>query len=157
MDKLPHYCTEEAVAIQKATAKAQIKYMVEPLEAQGFKVDIYISTYGCTDVPHLTQEQQEVRHRELLSMYGDNVVASKFVKRKRGLDVNQDTGLQHAMFLLLESAPLDYEAIIVWRYDCPPLAPMGPPTLDPNGPIDSWYGQVSEQKGWLNYGVLGVY
>lgn len=155
MDKLPHYCTEEAVAIQRATAKAQLEYMIKPLEAQGFKVDVYISTYGCTDVAHLTKAKQEELHRELLKMYGDNVVASKFIKRKRGLEVTQDTGLEQAMLLLLESAPLNYESIIVWRYDCPPLGPMGPPTLDVKGSLDSWYGGRGGDIGWRNYGVLG--
>jgi hypothetical protein len=126
-DKLPFYCTEKARAIQKATAAAHLKYIVEPIERSGFKVDILLSTYGCTGVKHLTEAKQREVYEELVAMYGTRVVAHQVFDRTSVQEgVTQDTGIQQAMMLLLRTAYLDYTAVLLWRFDVVPLKPMGP-------------------------------
>jgi hypothetical protein len=121
-DKLPFYCTDEAVAIQKATAKAQVALMVEPLEAAGYTVDVYIATYGCNGLPHVPADTASQYHNELLGIFGARVVASSFFEREPGQ--TQDTGTRKAVELLLTKAPLDYRSILLWRYDMVPVNAM---------------------------------
>jgi hypothetical protein len=94
-NKLPFYCTEEAEAIQKATAAAQMKMMVKPWEAAGFEVDIFVSSYGCNGIPGLSDERVAELDKGLVEMYGKNVVASAFYNRTANdgpRRQNQDTG-----------------------------------------------------------------
>jgi hypothetical protein len=133
-DKLPFFCTPEAVRIQQAIARAQLKLIVEPLEKAGMHVDIYLSTYGCSGMDHLRQAKagwvkgvEYEGEQELVKMYGHRVVAHA-LHHRRATDT-QDTGVHHAMRLLLNKAPLQYESVLLWRYDVVPLHPMGPPTI----------------------------
>jgi len=89
-NKQPYYCTDEAVAIQKASAKAQVGLMIEPLEKAGYTVDVYVSTYGCNGLPHVPAEKAAQYHQELLDIFGSRVVASYFFEREKGQ--TQDTG-----------------------------------------------------------------
>jgi hypothetical protein len=103
-----------------------LRYIVEPIEASGFKVDIFVSTYGCTSVDHLTADEQREAYDEMVGWYGSRVVAHQvFDRHGASQDVTQDTGVQQAMLLLLRAAPLDYTAVLLWRYDVVPLKPMG--------------------------------
>jgi hypothetical protein len=115
------------MAIGEATAKAHLKYLVEPLEAAGFTVDIYLSGYGCTGLKHLTKQQADERYQDMVAWYGKRVVAHSVFDRTWAENYFQDTGTQQAMFLLLKTAPLNYHSVILWRYDMVPYKPIGAP------------------------------
>jgi hypothetical protein len=149
-DKLPFYCTKDAVAIQRATAAAQLKLMVEPLEKQGLSVDIYLSGYGCTGLQHINHTWAKKLELELVQMYGGEKRVKAHHMFERNGKENQDTGVHQAMLLLLGSKPLDFESILLWRYDVVPESPMGPPTINPK---TAGQAAITEASPWTNYGV----
>jgi hypothetical protein len=107
---------------------------VAPLEEQGMTVDIFLSGYGCTGLPHVSPATARKKEAELVRMYGGakRVKAHSFFARGDGIKIKsptQDTGVHQAMLLLLSKKPLDYEAVLLWRYDLVPLTPMGPATV----------------------------
>ena len=66
----------------------------------------------------MTEEKIDELHKGLIEMYNEGkerVVASAFVERKPGQ--TQDTGVQNTIRLLMTKAPLEYEFIMIWRYD----------------------------------------
>ena len=63
--KFPFYCTDKAAAIQKALAASHLKFIVEPIEAAGYQVSIYLSGYGCTGLPHVDETLAHKRWKEL--------------------------------------------------------------------------------------------
>ena len=42
-------CTPFAVRIQRAISQSHVDYIIAPLEAAGFVVDVFFATYGCPD------------------------------------------------------------------------------------------------------------
>jgi hypothetical protein len=150
--------------IGQATAKAQLKYMVEPLEQAGLKVDIYLSGYGCTGLQHITKEQADDRYKQLVGWYGSRVVAHSVFDRDSVGQHMQDLGTQQAMMLLLKTSQvrnLEYHSVILWRYDMVPYVPMGPPNCD----IDAedcfkstqdhvFQGADEPTYYWQNYALL---
>jgi hypothetical protein len=108
--------------IGQATAKAQLKYMVEPLEQAGLKVDIYLSGYGCTGLQHITKAQADDRYKQLVGWYGSRVVAHSVFDRDSVGQYLQDLGTQQAMMLLLKTSQVrttvsSYGAMI-WCHMC---------------------------------------
>jgi hypothetical protein len=120
--KLPFYCTKKAREIQKATAKSHLKNIVGALEKQGLAVDIYIATYGCSGIDHVTDAEAQEYYDELISWYQPYVKAHRMIQRVPGM--TQDTGTQRTAQLLLDNAPLDYQSVLMWRFDMPTTMPM---------------------------------
>jgi hypothetical protein len=133
--KDPFTCTENAVQIQKVTVAAMVEMMIEPMEKQGFEVDVYLSGYGCTGLYHLKDAARiQNIHEQLISWFNigkKRVKAYKFIDRQeacKGVIPTklQDVGTAAAVQLLLDNAPLDYHSVIMWRYDMIPLSPIHP-------------------------------
>jgi hypothetical protein len=122
--KLPFYCTKKAREIQKATAKSHLKNIVGALEKQGLSVDIYIATYGCSGLEDfgISEAQAQEYYDDLISWYAPYVVSHRLIKRVPGM--TQDTGTQRTAQLLLDNAPLDYQSVLMWRFDMPTIMPM---------------------------------
>ena len=169
-NKRPFYCTSEATAVQRATAKAQLKLMVDPLEKAGLAVDIYLSSYGCTGLAHVSQGTAKQRAAELVEMYGGSarVKAHQVFDRDPGgdgsegkggtegeseVEVSQDTGVHQAMRLLLNATggSVDYEAVLLWRYDVVPRTPMGPPEAAAK---KLPFKDMEEIDAWKNYALM---
>jgi len=64
-----NYCRGEAEAIQVATAKAQLKYLVEPLEARGVEVSISLHSRACEGLPHVEEREVARLRRVLVQAY----------------------------------------------------------------------------------------
>ena len=52
---------------------------------------------------------------EAWARYGKRVVSREIIQRKP--QQSQDTGVHQSMLLLLKSAPLEFEFVMLWRYD----------------------------------------
>ena len=118
--------------------------------AAGFKVDIYIATYACSGLAHVSDHDAAQYYNELVSWYGPNVVAHRLIQRKPGQ--TQDTGTQATAQLLLDNAPLNYHSVIVWRFDMPAILPLKISGLmDPNLPEPSWvdWEHYAERSAWM--------
>jgi hypothetical protein len=159
--KIPFYCSDASWEIQRSVVKAQLEYIVKPFEAHGYKVDIYLSTYGCTSLQHVTPERAKKMHQELVGWYGlDRVVAEELVTRTD--DQIQSTGVQNSIRLLQSRAPLDYQSVILWRFDIPPLAPMAMPSEPPPQDVFAAAKPECEDREcfvkYLHYsGTIGMY
>jgi hypothetical protein len=160
--KRAFYCTDLAMAVGEATAKAQIRFLVEPLEAQGFHVDIYLSGYGCTGLQHISKQEAKDRYEDMVGWYGKRVVAHQVFDRDSVSHYLQDAGTQQAMMLLLKSRPLNYHSIMLWRYDMVPYSPIGPSKckyddkkcfhdIQDEGGVDDWknYIMLAERNLYL--------
>jgi hypothetical protein len=179
------YCTAEAHAIQKAMSAAHVEYLVKPMEAAGYAVDIYLATYGCTNMPNVSRGEAKRMHSSLISWYrggagngntAGRTVYHELVDRQPGQ--NQSTGMQSTMRLLARTmqaglgsaAPAEYQSVLLWRLDVLPLVPMEPPagdavkplaqlsSMDLHGSLTLWsrYRDVSGTYGLLFGEVLYV-
>jgi hypothetical protein len=127
--KLPLYCSDAAYEIQRASVEAILEFIVKPFESHGYTVDVYVSTYGCTGLPQAFPAEKAVKwHNDLVAWYGKHadgsprVVADELVQRVQGQ--TQSYGVQCAMRLLQSKAPLNYQSVMLWRYDIVPYRYM---------------------------------
>jgi hypothetical protein len=158
-EKRAFYCTDLAMAIGEATAKAQLKYMVEPLEKAGLAVDIYLTGYGCTGLQHISKEEADRRYKQMVGWYGKHVVAHSEFDRDSVNQYLQDLGTQQAMMLLMKVAKvrkLEYHSVLLWRYDMVPYVAMGPPKcgLDEPGCFKKAQEHDWFKYYWQNYALL---
>lgn len=166
--KTPFYCDAVARRIQRSVVASHVAHIVEPLEAAGLRVDVYLATYGCAGNATFLDD--------LRTWYGrDRVVAAAHLDRA---GANQATPANHAVRWLRDHwPPGGYQSVLLWRFDVPALRPMGaararspkvrpPPedprclnkTDDPKRPQWCWCAPLAHcdtADGWDGYVTAG--
>lgn len=130
--KLP--CLNSSYALQRALARNQVRMLLEPLEARGVAVDVFLASYGCWDlVDDVSDDRAAAWWRDVRSWYGDHRV--KFSEPvKRAKFQSQQTTISRGLDAAL-AAGESYRSLIVWRFDVAAFAPIaGPPGATLHGP-----------------------
>ena len=113
--KLSHACGADAEAIQAATARAQLMFLVEPFEDRGVRVDVSLHTYACGANASRLADALVAAYRA-----GDaNRTVSLRLLERRGS--NQGTLLRSAAEA---AAGGSYAAALLWRFDVVPSAEL---------------------------------
>jgi len=132
--KEQHACTPEAAAIQAATARAQLRWIVEPMEARGHRVDISLHTYAC--------EQNATRLTRLLTdayaRPGSPPILRLLPRRGSSQDRPARDAAAHA-------ASVDAAAVLVWRFDVVPGAVVDFLGPGPEAPFVAYSGGARRQ------------
>ena len=121
--KVAFTCTPFAHRVQRAISASHVDYMIAPLEAAGFRVDVFLATYGCKtpDAPALL--------KRLEGFYNRNATRPRVVHVDvvpRTIHATQATPANVAMKALRKLwPPGGYRSVLLWRFDLVATAPMG--------------------------------
>lgn len=119
-------CLPHAYPVQRALARLHVKHIIEPLEARGIRVDIFLATYGCVGV--LPDDEALVWHKDLISWYGEHRV-KKADLVENGASSSQQTTFVAGLEALQEYAdPVSYRSLLVWRFDLILFADLASPS-----------------------------
>jgi hypothetical protein len=112
-------CTPFAVRIQRAISQSHVDYIIAPLEAAGFRVDVFFATYGCV-------ENAEAQLERLKGFYDRNATRVVHVDRVPRPGATQATPANIAMKSLRRMWPKEgYRSVLIWRFDLVATTPMG--------------------------------
>ena len=104
-------CTPFAVRIQRAISASHVDYIIAPLEAAGFRVDVFFATYGCV-------ENAEAQLERLKGFYDRNHTRVVHVDRVPRPGATQATPANIAMKSLRRLWPKEgYRSVLIWRFD----------------------------------------
>ena len=129
-------CTPFAVRIQRAISASHVDYIIAPLEAAGFRVDVFFATYGCV-------ENAEAQLERLKGFYDRNHTRVVHVDRIPRPGATQATPANIAMKSLRRLWPKEgYRSVLIWRFDLVATTPMGSKMqkLRPAGNTARWTG-----------------
>ncbi|KAK3277026.1 hypothetical protein CYMTET_14941 [Cymbomonas tetramitiformis] len=119
-------CRPNAYPVQRALARLHVKHIVEPLEARGIRVDIFLATYGCVGV--LPDDKALAWHEDLISWYGEHRVKRADLV-ENGASSSQQTTFVAGLEALQEYAdPVSYRSLLVWRFDLLLFADLASPS-----------------------------
>ena len=112
-------CTPFAVRIQRAISASHVDYIIAPLEAAGFVVDVFFATYPCAT-------DGEAQLERLKGFYNRNHTRVVHVDRIPRPGATQATPANIAMKSLRRLWPKEgYRSILIWRFDLVATTPMG--------------------------------
>jgi hypothetical protein len=104
-------CTPFAVRIQRAISASHVDYIIAPLEAAGFRVDVFFATYPCAT-------DGEAQLERLKGFYDRNRTRVVHVDRIPRPGATQATPANIAMKSLRRLWPKEgYRSVLVWRFD----------------------------------------
>ena len=104
-------CTPFAVRIQRAISQSHVDYIIAPLEAAGFVVDVFFATYGCPD-------DAEKKLDYLRGFYDRNRTRVVHIDRIPRPGATQATPANIAMKSLRRLWPKEgYRSVLIWRFD----------------------------------------
>ena len=112
-------CTPFAVRIQRAISQSHVDYIIAPLEAAGFVVDVFFATYPCAT-------DGEAQLERLKGFYNRNATRVVHVDRIPRPGATQATPANIAMKSLRRLWPKEgYRSVLIWRFDLVATTPMG--------------------------------
>lgn len=149
-------CAPSARAAQRALAKNHVARLIEPLEARGVRVDVYLASYGCEGVPGVSEDVARRWWAELISWYdGSTFRVKAAAPLPRAAGQTQRTLVSYGVDAALRSG-VSYRSFIVWRFDQAALADVEGPARrgddePPTGYLEADQeegGVVASEQGW---------
>jgi hypothetical protein len=113
--------------IQMATNRAFVKNIIEPLEALGVQVDVYLQSFTCVKC---SAEINATYIEAAVKSFGSRVVATRFLKSSISTsdrEIGQSIAIQASLDALrthMEKNNVFYRSALIWRWDMVPPEPL---------------------------------